>query len=53
VRVTEVRAEPGPDLARIAGLVALTDFASVYLALGLGLDPATSPHVADLKERMA
>jgi hypothetical protein len=53
VRVTELRAEPGPDLARIAGLVAVTDFASVYLALGLGLDPATSPHVADLKERMA
>ena len=53
VRVTELRAAPGPDLARIAGLVALTDFASVYLALGLGLDPATSPHVADLKERMA
>ena len=52
VRVTELRAEPGPDLARLAGLVSLTDFASVYLALGLGLDPATSPHVADLKERM-
>ncbi len=52
VRVTELRAEPGPDLARLAGLVALTDFASVYLALGIGLDPATSPHVADLKERM-
>jgi hypothetical protein len=52
-RVSELRAEPGPDLARVAGLVALTDFASVYLALGLGLDPATSPHVADLKERMA
>ena len=52
VRVSELRAAPGPDLARLAGLVALTDFASVYLALGLGLDPATSPHVADLKERM-
>jgi D-arabinose 5-phosphate isomerase GutQ len=52
VRVNELRAEPGPDLARVAGLVARTDFASVYLALGLGLDPATSPHVADLKERM-
>jgi hypothetical protein len=50
--VTELRAEPGPALARIASLVGLTDFASVYLALGLGLDPATSPHVADLKERM-
>jgi hypothetical protein len=52
VRVTELRADPGPDLARLGGLVALTDFASVYLALGLGLDPATSPHVADLKERI-
>ena len=52
VRVTELRAEAGPALARVASLVGLTDFASVYLALGLGLDPATSPHVADLKERM-
>lgn len=52
VLVTEVRAEPGPALARIASLVGLTDFASVYLALGIGLDPATSPHVADMKERM-
>jgi hypothetical protein len=52
VRVTELRADEGPDLARLAGLVGLTDYASVYLALGLGLDPATSPHVADLKERM-
>jgi hypothetical protein len=53
VRVSEIRPDEGPDLARVARLVALTDFASVYLALGLGLDPATSPHVADLKERMA
>ena len=52
VLVTELRAEPGPALARLASLVGLTDFASVYLALGVGLDPATSPHVADLKERM-
>ncbi len=52
VRVSSLRAEAGPPLARLASLVGLTDFASVYLALGLGLDPATSPHVADLKERM-
>ena len=43
------RATRGHGLARLAGLVALTDFASVYLALGPGLDPATSPHVADLQ----
>jgi glucose/mannose-6-phosphate isomerase len=53
VSLSEVRAEPGPALARVAGLIALTDFASVYLALGLGMDPANTPHVIDLKERMA
>jgi len=52
VPVSRLRAEPGPPLARVASLVGLTDFASVYLALGLGLDPASSPHVDDLKERM-
>ena len=29
----------------------ITDFAATYLALGLGLDPAVAPHVADLRER--
>ncbi len=53
VRVDELAATGHHPLARIAGLVALTDFASVYLALGAGLDPATSPHVADLRERTA
>lgn len=50
VKVTEVAAERGHDLTRLAGLVARTDFAATYLALGLGLDPATSPHVADLRD---
>jgi D-arabinose 5-phosphate isomerase GutQ len=48
--VTEVVAEPGHDLEQLAGLVARTDFAATYLALGLGLDPGSSPHVADLRE---
>lgn len=51
VRVCEVTAEPGHPLVRLAGQIATTDFAATYLALGLGLDPATSPHVADLRER--
>jgi glucose/mannose-6-phosphate isomerase len=51
VRVDELAATGTHPLARIAGLVAMTDFASAYLALGAGLDPATSPHVADLRER--
>ncbi len=51
VRVMEVSTEPGHDLVRLAGAVALTDFAATYLALGLGLDPSTAPHVARLRDR--
>lgn len=51
VRVTEVTAEPGHPLERLADLVALTDFAAVYLAIAAGVDPLTSPHVADLRDR--
>ncbi len=51
VRVTEVSAEPGHPLERFADLVSLTDFAATYLALAAGLDPLTSPHVADLRDR--
>ncbi|NLT55406.1 MAG: phosphosugar isomerase [Actinomycetales bacterium] len=51
VRVSQLTAEPGHPLERLAGLVALTDFASVYLALASGVDPLTSPHVADLRDR--
>ncbi len=53
VRVSEVETEGTSDLARVASLVAVTDFASTYLALAIGLDPNTSPHVADLRERTA
>jgi hypothetical protein len=52
VPVSEVLAEGAHPVERVASLMALTDFASVYLALAYGLDPSTSPHVADLKERM-
>lgn len=51
VKVCEAAADPGHPLVRLAGLMALTDFAATYLAIGLGLDPAVSPHVADLRER--
>jgi hypothetical protein len=50
VKVSEHVTEPGHALERLAGLVALTDFAAVYLALGLGMDPGLSPHVADLRD---
>lgn len=51
VRVMDVTAQPGRPLTRLAELVATADFASTYLALGLGLDPSVSPHVADLNDR--
>jgi hypothetical protein len=51
VRVTEVAAEPGHPLERLADLISLTDFATVYMALAGGIDPLTSPHVADLRDR--
>jgi hypothetical protein len=51
VKVSEVTAAPGHPLTRLAGQIATTDFAATYLALGLGLDPAVSPHVADLRGR--
>ncbi|SES43540.1 phospho-glucose isomerase C-terminal SIS domain-containing protein [Pedococcus cremeus] len=49
VKVSQVTAEPGHPLVRLAGQIAVTDFAATYLALGLGLDPAVAPHVADLR----
>ena len=52
VAVEQLRATGTAPLARVASLVALTDFAAVYLALGLGLDPSASPRVADLRERL-
>ena len=51
VRVSTLVAEPGHPLVRLAGQIAQTDFAATYLAIGLGVDPALSPHVADLWDR--
>ncbi|MBM6405953.1 phosphosugar isomerase [Phycicoccus sp. CSK15P-2] len=49
--VLEQEARPGHPVERFASLVALTDFAATYLALGLGLDPSVSRHVTDLRDR--
>lgn len=51
VAVHEVTAEPGTVVCRLASLIALVDFATTYLAIGLGLDPLHSPHVAELRRR--
>ncbi|GAB7193681.1 SIS domain-containing protein [Kineococcus sp. NUM-3379] len=52
VRTSEVVPDPGPPLVRLAQIIARTDFAATYLALATGTDPATSPHVADLRDRL-
>ncbi len=49
--VQEHVARPGEPIERLASLVAITDFAATYLALGLGLDPSVSRHVIDLRDR--
>ncbi|EAP97544.1 hypothetical protein JNB_18778 [Janibacter sp. HTCC2649] len=51
VRVWEVEALGGHPIERLASLMSLTDYAATYLALGLGLDPAVSRHVTDLRDR--
>jgi D-arabinose 5-phosphate isomerase GutQ len=50
VRCSVVTAEGGSPLERLASLVTVPDFASVYLALAHGLDPMAVPAVSEMKE---
>jgi glucose/mannose-6-phosphate isomerase len=50
VRCSVVTAEGGSALERLASLVAVPDFASIYLALAHGLDPMAVPAVTEMKE---
>ncbi|MFC0533643.1 SIS domain-containing protein [Phytohabitans kaempferiae] len=50
VRCDVVTAEGGSPLERLASLVAVPDFASIYLALAHGLDPMAVPAVTEMKE---
>jgi len=45
-------ADAGHPVERLAQLIALGDFASVYLALGLGIDPSPTRSVLEMKERI-
>jgi hypothetical protein len=51
IRVTTIVAEGGSALERLASLVAVPDFASVYLAMAHGLDPMAVPAVSEVKDR--
>jgi len=44
--VSTVSADPGYQLERIAGLIALTDYATVYLAAAYGVEPVAEEHTA-------
>jgi hypothetical protein len=50
IRCSVVTAEGASMVERFASLVAVPDFASVYLALAHGLDPMAVPAVTDMKE---
>jgi len=45
-----ITAEGGSPLERLASLVAIPDFASIYLGLAHGIDPTAVPAVSELKE---
>jgi glucose/mannose-6-phosphate isomerase len=51
IGVTVITAEGGSALERLASLVAVPDFTSVYLALAHGLDPMAVPAVQEMKVR--
>jgi glucose/mannose-6-phosphate isomerase len=50
VRCDVLTAEGGSTLERLASLVAVPDFASLYLALAHGLDPMAVPAISEMKE---
>lgn len=49
VRCTVLTADGGSPLERLASLVAVPDFASIYLALAHGMNPMAVPAVTELK----
>jgi glucose/mannose-6-phosphate isomerase len=52
VPVTQLRAEGESAYERLASVVGLTDFASVYLALAQGIDPTPIAPIVELKQRV-
>ncbi|WP_462418054.1 SIS domain-containing protein [Kytococcus sp. Marseille-QA3725] len=50
VRVLDGLTAGHEPLVDLAWLVARVDFTATYLAVGLGLDPSRSPHLADLRD---
>jgi glucose/mannose-6-phosphate isomerase len=53
IGVTELAATAGGPLERLASLVQLIDYATVYLAVVLGIDPGPVAAIQELKARIA
>jgi glucose/mannose-6-phosphate isomerase len=53
VEVTELATEGDHPLPRLASLVQLIDYATVYLGIALGFDPSPIAAIAELKARIA
>lgn len=52
IRVTELAAEGERPLRRLATLIQLADYASVYLAIASGIDPSAASAIGDVTERI-
>ncbi|MFB4313325.1 SIS domain-containing protein [Actinomadura sp. 21ATH] len=52
IAVTEISAEGGHPLERIATMIALSDYITVYLAIALGADPTPVSAIQELKARI-
>jgi glucose/mannose-6-phosphate isomerase len=53
IGVTELAATDGGPLVRLASLVQLIDYATVYLAIAAGIDPGPVAAIQELKARIA
>ena len=53
IEVSELAAEGEQPLERLASLVQLTDYATVYLGIASGIDPGPVAVIGDLKDRIA
>jgi len=51
--VTLIQAQAGHPISRLASLIIPTDWASVYAALSLGIDPSQISTIIQLKAGLA
>ncbi|HEX3390426.1 MAG TPA: SIS domain-containing protein [Streptosporangiaceae bacterium] len=52
IEVSELAADGDTPLQRLAGLIQLIDYATVYLGIAIGVDPGPIAVISELKERI-